>query len=147
MAHASPRMENQVFPLVGDPEASVLVSRDVDTGKVDRFQINAKKAADILHDHLQKEDVNLFLEPIRKFYNANHERVRMVYLKPGDPARILVVTKTPRYDFDLDDAVTQLNLDIASLDLPFAHEVIQLPNVGPDGLRSFGLEPAPQDAC
>jgi hypothetical protein len=73
---------------------------------------------------------------LRGWCDSHSERVRDCYVVPGTACiNVFVVTAGARYDFDLSDAVADLEMELFEKKWPA--DVLQIPDAGAESLQTF----------
>lgn len=114
----------------------------VEPGDEDRFLITAREAAracKVAQDEKEwKETFDQFLIYLQRWCKSHKDKVAACYVGIGDGTlSIVVCTKAAEYDFDFEDVITDLDLDLVKKFPWCVAEVMQVPSSLKDGQPSL----------
>jgi hypothetical protein len=90
----------------------------------------------LAQDRFVEQFKNEFLLALHGWCESHSDRVRDCYVVPGSAwISVFIVTSAPGYDFDLSDAVA--DLEMALFEKKWPADVLQIPNAGPESLQTF----------
>lgn len=107
----------------------------------DIFFISAERATEACQDAVRREErvarfKREFLLPLHQWCVAHADRVSVCYLPlPAGHVQVLIVTNSPRFDFELAEEIAALERSLAGAGWRVG--LSQLPNANADSLSTF----------